>query len=163
MTQWLLGPSFIDRIYVATGGGCHPKLINGTLQQQSNHAILSQTFQQSTCKRLGGQWEGGHDVSGHCVLLIHASLFLWEELSWLYYSIPSFTQLKYSHPSAWRSVISVLSLLGLWWWMLVMTSVYFHGHFELLSGTFFGIFGWALLYLGIFPQLPSVGLPSRTL
>ncbi|ORZ16381.1 Fat storage-inducing transmembrane protein [Absidia repens] len=174
MTQWLLGPSFIDRVYVATGGSCAPLTVDGLdlagakdetidAQEQQLTLLLSQTFRQSTCRQLGGKWSGGHDVSGHCVMLIHASLFLWEELSWLFYSIPSATQLKRSQPSAWYSLCTVMALLVLWWWMLVMTAIYFHGHFELLSGTVFGILGWASLYLGLFPNLPAIGLPPRSL
>ncbi|ORZ05779.1 Fat storage-inducing transmembrane protein [Absidia repens] len=170
MTQWLLGPSFIDRVYVATGGTCAPLSVDGNgdlttqqlLQQQQLTLLLSQTFRQSTCRQLGGKWYGGHDVSGHCVMLIHASLFLWEELSWLFYSIPAAIQLKRSQSSAWCSLLVVFSLLVLWWWMLVMTAIYFHGHFELLSGTVFGILGWASLYLGLFPNLPAIGLPPQS-
>ncbi|KAI8093395.1 Fat storage-inducing transmembrane protein [Halteromyces radiatus] len=180
MTQWCFGPSFIDRVYVATGGSCVPisqqsSILSGadnndgddlnlTIQQQQQHTLLlSQTFRQATCRQLGGQWSGGHDVSGHCVMLIHASLFLWEELSWVFYSIPAATQLKRSQPTAWRALLAVLTLLGLWWWMLVMTAIYFHGHYELVSGTFFGVFGWAILYLGLFPKLTTIGLPSQSL
>ncbi|CAO3595322.1 unnamed protein product [Absidia cylindrospora] len=167
MTQWFLGPSFIDRVYVATGGSCAPLSVNGndglTTQQQQLTLLLSQTFRQWTCRQLGGKWSGGHDVSGHCVMLIHASLFLWEELSWLFYSIPAAIQLKRSQPSAWYSLLVVFSLLVLWWWMLVMTAIYFHGHFELLSGTVFGILGWVSLYLGLFPNLSAIGLPPQSL
>lgn len=148
MTQWLLGPSFIDRVYVATGGSCAPPAYDDgdvSIQQQQLTLLLSHTFRQSTCRQLGGRWSGGHDVSGHCVMLIHASLFFWEELSWLFYSIPAATQLKRTQPSAWRSLLAVLALLVLWWWMLVMTAIYFHGHFELVSGCIFGVLGWASL------------------
>ncbi|KAF7724879.1 hypothetical protein EC973_000592 [Apophysomyces ossiformis] len=153
MTQWLLGPSFIDRVFVATGGHCRAEqgmAVNGVFAQQA-------------CRKAGGRWAGGHDVSGHCVLLIHSSLFLWEEISWLYYSIPAFQRHKQEGGWAWRSLLAVFGVLILSWWMLVMTSVYFHGHHELISGCFFGLLGWAILYLGLFPKLPLANLPPVSL
>ncbi|KAL1930798.1 hypothetical protein VTP01DRAFT_10960 [Rhizomucor pusillus] len=131
MTQSFLGPSIVDRFFVATGGGC-------TIAADNGISIL----QQSACRKLGGQWTGGHDISGHCVLLIHASLYLIEETRW-YWDI----KIRQSMVNTWRTNVAigaVLSLLFIWWWMVAMTSVYFHGHRELLSGTFFGIFGWAI-------------------
>ncbi|KAI9248493.1 Fat storage-inducing transmembrane protein [Phascolomyces articulosus] len=154
MTQWLLGPSFIERVFVATGGSC-----TDLLSTQSEGINVNQY---AACKRAGGTWNGGHDVSGHCVLLILSSLFLWEEaVAWAFYSIPAVQRLRAntSNRNAWYSVLTVFGLLVFWWWMLVVTSVYFHGHFELLSGCFFGVLGWAIVYIGILPRLPQVGLP----
>ena len=140
MTQWLLGPSFIDRVYVLSGGKCI-----SLLQDVETSAQLAQVFQQQACRRMGGQWTGGHDVSGHCVMLIHASLFFWEELNWMVYNFNAFIQMKtYSKAQYW-SIVSVLTIAGMWWFMLFMTGVYFHGHFEILSGTIFGVLGWAIL------------------
>ncbi|KAI9006588.1 Fat storage-inducing transmembrane protein [Phycomyces nitens] len=139
MTQWFFGPSIIDRVFVATGGHCSSKTNSG-----DSVVALNDVFQQSSCRRLGGQWTGGHDVSGHCVMLIHASLFLWEELSWVFSSIPTFQRVRNRGGLEWYSIVSIFCLLGLWWWMVLMTSVYFHGHFELMSGCFFGILGWAV-------------------
>ncbi|CEP16652.1 hypothetical protein [Parasitella parasitica] len=158
MTQWLLGPSFIDRVYVLTGGKC-----SSLLQDTKLNVELATVVQQQVCRRMGGQWTGGHDVSGHCVLLIHASLFLWEELSWMFYNATPFIQMKTRDRAQYFSVVSVLSLASLWYVMLFMTGVYFHGHFEILSGSIFGVLGWALLYLGVFPRLPEIGLAAATI
>ncbi|CAO3680766.1 unnamed protein product [Rhizopus stolonifer] len=149
MTEWLLGPSAIDRIYVLTGGQCDLE--------------TTKIFQQAVCRQLGGHWTGGHDVSGHCLLLIHASLFFWEELCWMFYSFPQFPQLKQQKGLGYQSVLAVLTIAGIWWFMLFQTGVYFHGHYELLSGTIFGVLGWAILYLGVFPRIPEFGLPSPSL
>ncbi|ORY91958.1 inositol phospholipid synthesis and fat-storage-inducing TM-domain-containing protein [Syncephalastrum racemosum] len=151
LTQWLLGPSFIDRVFVATGGHC---------THVETQLSIQSVYHQAACRAAGGKWGGGHDVSGHCVLLIHASLFLWEEIAFSFYSLPAVKRLSGLRRRAFQAVGA---LMVLWWWMLVMTSVYFHGHFELISGCFFGVLGWAILYLGVFPQLPSVGLPSLVL
>ncbi|KAI8379978.1 inositol phospholipid synthesis and fat-storage-inducing TM-domain-containing protein [Choanephora cucurbitarum] len=154
MTQWLLGPSFIDRVYVLTGGKCSSLLQNVDLD-----AKLANVVEQQVCRRLGGQWTGGHDVSGHCVLLIHASLFLWEELSWLFYDAKPVMNMQQRDRIQYGTVMAVLALLALWWTMLMMTGVYFHGQFEILSGTMFGILGWAILYLGAFPKIAQIGTP----
>ncbi|CAG8593947.1 25041_t:CDS:2, partial [Cetraspora pellucida] len=73
VTQWFFGPSIIDWVYVATGGQC-------TLEGSNTQWIESYA-----CKKNGANWSGGHDISGHCLLLIHSSLLLWEELSVLLY------------------------------------------------------------------------------
>lgn len=135
MTQWLLGPSFIDRVFVATGGTC----------RDPSAMLIQDVYQQTMCRRAGGTWSGGHDVSGHCVLLIHSSLFLWEEISWIWYSIPAVQRLRQQNGTPWLAFKMVCGLLALWWWMLVITSVYFHGHYELLTGCIFGVAGWAAL------------------
>ncbi|KAG2221355.1 hypothetical protein INT45_012401 [Circinella minor] len=153
LTQWLFGPSFIDRVFVATGGSCTDLLAE-------NNIIGAYGY--GACKRAGGNWGGGHDVSGHCVLLILSSLFLWEEVvAWGFYSIPTIQRIKANNTNryGWWSVLAVYGLLLLWWWMLTITSAYFHGYFELLSGCFFGILGWAVVYIGILPQFPQIGLP----
>lgn len=136
LTQWLLGPSLIDRLFVATGGRC---------TSDSNNVMLQNIYQQAVCRKMGGTWNGGHDVSGHCVLLLHASLFLWEEIAWVWYSIPSLKHIQQAGGWPWRSVLAVFGILTFWWYMLVVTCVYFHGHFELLTGTIFGFAGWAVL------------------
>ncbi|KAI8047846.1 Fat storage-inducing transmembrane protein [Gilbertella persicaria] len=158
MTQWLLGPSFIDRVYVLTGGKC-----TSLLQNVETDARLANVVEQQVCRKLGGQWTGGHDVSGHCVLLIHASLFLWEELSWLFYNAQPLLTMKRRDRLQYAAVVAVLALLGLWWVMLMMTGVYFHGHFEIASGTLFGILGWIVLYLTVFPMIPTLHRPMYTI
>jgi hypothetical protein len=140
MTQSLLGPSFIDRVYVLSGGKCA-----SLLQDTEISAQLASVVQQQVCRKMGGQWTGGHDVSGHCVLLIHANLFLWEELNWMFYDASPFLRMKERDKAQYGSVVGVLALSMLWWFMLFMTGVYFHGHFEVLSGAIFGILGWAVL------------------
>ncbi|KAG0739204.1 hypothetical protein G6F57_011864 [Rhizopus arrhizus] len=158
MTQWLLGPSMIDRIYVLTGGQCR-----SLTEQADGSDKLTSVVSQQVCRHLGGHWAGGHDVSGHCVLLIHASLFLWEELCWMFYSFDSLSLLKKQDKTQYRSVMAVLTIAVIWWFMLFQTGIYFHGHYELLSGTFFGTLGWVILYLGVFPRIPEIGNPSPSL
>ena len=39
-----------------------------------------EVFTHAACKTIGGQWKGGHDISGHVFLLILGSAMLWLEL-----------------------------------------------------------------------------------
>ncbi|KAI8983551.1 inositol phospholipid synthesis and fat-storage-inducing TM-domain-containing protein [Pilobolus umbonatus] len=158
MTQSFFGPSIIDRVYVLSGGGCSP-----LTQDMTSTIKIASVFEQQACRRLGGSWVGGHDVSGHCLMLIHSSLFFWEELNWVFYTTQSFVSMKLNDIAKYYSTIAVIALGGLWWFMLFMTGTYFHGHFEIMSGTFFGLLGWAILYLGVFPKIPSIGLPAPSL
>ncbi|KAI9270888.1 Fat storage-inducing transmembrane protein, partial [Sporodiniella umbellata] len=149
VTQGCWGPSVIDRIYVLTGGGCQ------ALQKDMAVSTLgpwTTILEQRLCRKVGGFWHGGHDISGHCVILIHASMFFWEELAWIFYDVERFLRIKKQNSLQYFSILAIFALAAIWWFMLFQTAVYFHGHFEILSGTFFGLLGWAILYLGIFPR-----------
>lgn len=116
VTQWCWGPPLMDRAFLVTGGACH------VLQEAAAGAATAAArgglalASSAACKLQGGQWRGGHDLSGHVFLLTHASLFLWSEL------LPSL------RAGRWRGLASgaVLAVLALWWWMLLMTGLYFH-------------------------------------
>ncbi|RIA84934.1 inositol phospholipid synthesis and fat-storage-inducing TM-domain-containing protein [Glomus cerebriforme] len=137
------GPSIIDRIFLYTGGKCSQ----------------SQIFEAYVCKKNGGLWTGGHDLSGHCFLLIHASLILWEEMRAISY-----------RPGSWeiaREKEKLLTLifffvLLLWWLMLAMTAIYFHSFQEKLTGTILGVLYWALAYIFIFPHYIKWLMPYDT-
>ena len=74
VTQWFFGGSLIDRLYSLTGGGCYfppetlPKTSSGTQSLQMHGART-----QKACKKAGGRWGGGFDISGHVFLLILGS------------------------------------------------------------------------------------------
>jgi hypothetical protein len=114
VTQWFLGPPLTDRAFLITGGRCE------VIQELSKEELVTggakMIWTAAACKMSGGKWRGGHDLSGHVFLLTHASLFLWSEV------------LPVVKKSGWRGVESkaVGVLLGLWWWMGLMTGVYFH-------------------------------------
>lgn len=117
ITQWCFGPPIMDRTFLWTGGGCRRL---DTLEEMDAAGAdvhpAEMAFTSAACKLSGGRWTGGHDLSGHVFLLTHASLFLWSEL------LPS---LKVYGRSGVHTK-SVLAILGMWWWMLLMTGVYFH-------------------------------------
>ncbi|GMM37808.1 Scs3 protein [Saccharomycopsis crataegensis] len=141
------------------------------------------------CRRVGGNWKGGHDPSGHCFLLVHASLFLWFELlplsvlqirklyetNHIFHQLVNSSELlevlvcKWSfdldfatfrnkaqsmpahRPSGRGKIMEILAflgtppvvtwmLLGLWSWMLLITTIYFHSLPELIGGFAAGYF-----------------------
>ena len=139
-TQWFFGPALIDRIFVVTGGLCrtHEGVATG-----------------AACKAIGGVWVGGHDPSGHVFMLSLASLFLWMEVLPVRLRCQGVDDERYvsdgldfarakraeiesqmlyglqpNDPPAPVAFRVILSLAGLWWWMLLMTAIYFHSWFE---------------------------------
>jgi len=102
----------------------------------------------AACKLAGGQWKGGHDLSGHVFLLTHASLFLWAEL------LPF---LKLGQLSGMESGV-VFATLAMWWWMLLMTGIYFHTWVEKTSGWIVGMLPWGVLYGWAMKTVPNVRL-----
>ncbi|CAG8434181.1 8469_t:CDS:1 [Funneliformis mosseae] len=140
-TQWLFGPSLLDRVFVFTGGEC----------SKVSKVVPGEIFEAHVCRKGGGDWNNGHDVSGHCFMLIHASLFILEDANILFY-----------RSNNWKNKFLFKlfgGLLFLWWWMLLMTAVYFHTFFEKFTGTLSGLFYWALIYGFIFPKYMPYMMP----
>ncbi|KAG0640521.1 inositol phospholipid synthesis and fat-storage-inducing TM-domain-containing protein [Tuber brumale] len=100
VTQWFLGPSLTDRTFRATGG------------EWREHVGFSIPTTRSQYRLSEGKWVGGHDISGHAFTLTHANALL--------YSIS-----RSCRPAGWGR-IAAIGLMGLWWWSLLMTGVYFH-------------------------------------
>ena len=86
VTQWFFGPPLIDRSFRWSGGVCETRVsqeavdtVGGTPagfspvgSQDGSLAGISQrvdVFTAAECKAAGGQWQGGHDVSGHVFML----------------------------------------------------------------------------------------------
>jgi hypothetical protein len=90
-------------------------------------------------------WKGGrarlykgHDVSGHIFLLTLCILFLTDQVVGVLYpshipTVKAGTMRKVRGLETW-AFQGTLALLALWWWMAIMTSVYFHNPQEKLSG-----------------------------
>ncbi|KAM0754735.1 hypothetical protein T439DRAFT_321771 [Meredithblackwellia eburnea MCA 4105] len=116
--------------------------------------------------RVGEYWKGGHDVSGHTFILTHATMLLITIVFPTFKSMlvvkrprvpqtphvpqwgqqPITTDAKGTKivPSAPMKVTATICLVlaGVWWWMLLMTSMYFHSPQEKASGFIFGMAGW---------------------
>lgn len=76
MTQWFFGPPIIDRGFALTGGACEALEESGKVQAKEAGRIVTN----AACRAAGGQWRGGHDISGHVFLLILGSGLLWFEI-----------------------------------------------------------------------------------
>jgi hypothetical protein len=95
-------------------------------------------------------WVGGHDLSGHAFLLSMSSLFLLSEiaptLSGTYLSSSSGTSVakRVEQASKQRryAALAIVALISLWYWMLLMTSLYFHTPQEKFTGLLAGVIGW---------------------
>jgi hypothetical protein len=152
VTQWFFGPPMIDRGFLLTGGQCE-------LVEQAGSAGMGHTRQFLTgvaCKAVGGQWRGGHDISGHVFLLVLGSGFLLQEVVHvvLRSSAAKDERTIFMHDGAIKSadvetqpssqVVPeasgwtlasklVLGVVGLSLYMLLMTAAYFHTWFEKVS------------------------------
>lgn len=76
-TQWFFGPPLIDRSFTLTGGHCEGLPAKF---EENPAARLATLYSSTACKRAGGTWRGGHDVSGHVFMLVLSSASLIYEL-----------------------------------------------------------------------------------
>ncbi|GAA5874431.1 hypothetical protein JCM16303_005852 [Sporobolomyces ruberrimus] len=138
------GPSISHRILRTSGAICVPSTLSSTSTSPS-------AADGAICTGATGEyWRGGHDVSGHSFMMIHCSMFLFELVHPLlpsllpaYFASTSTRTQPRKLPlavqiSAWTSI----AVMGLCWWMLLMTSLFFHSPQEKLSGVAFGLLGW---------------------
>ena len=159
VTQWFFGPPIIDRSFRWTGGQC--EMISGDtredLLKRAEMGEVREVFTHAACKAIGGQWKGGHDISGHVFLLILGSAMLWLEL------LPAVLRMEGLREARRIStagglvrsasieadeksggvhvpnelgigIKAALFVAGLSWWMLLMTAAYFHTWFEKFTG-----------------------------
>ncbi|KAK6455584.1 Fat storage-inducing transmembrane protein [Scheffersomyces xylosifermentans] len=153
LTQtWFFGPSIFERINMATGGHCE---IGGITRE-------------AECKANGGPWINGFDSSGHFYFLISISLLVWREFL-VHLEIPSRIQLPngsgidlergiFSNQNdrdglsdiqwdniyvrIYRSTIMWIAsaFLGVWYFMYLITCIFFHTVPEKIVGTLCGVF-----------------------
>ncbi|KAL3423620.1 inositol phospholipid biosynthesis protein [Phlyctema vagabunda] len=168
ITQWFFGPALIDRGFRLTGGACELQrdAAAGRVDLDAGEKIVT-SF---ACKAGGGQWKGGHDISGHVFLLVLGSMFLFEEVLHVVLRSASAREERtiYMTDGAVKSaeveaepgsdatseyvaqwnlgVKSVLGVALLSWWMLLMTAAYFHTWFEKLTGLIVAFSGVFLVY-----------------
>lgn len=163
-TQWFFGPAIIDRGFVATGGKCERALEEAGKMAagQSSPTALETLFTAATCKTAGGAWRGGHDISGHVLMLVLATGLLAFEAVGASARAPACLsrsdptgdagrERKASDADSTTAIDStgtggfartwslrlVWGVVGLGWWMLFMTAIWFHTWLEKVSA-FFG-------------------------
>ena len=159
MTQWFFGPPIIDRSFRWTGGQCAAVMSDSPIAQMEKAEMgeMREVFTHAACKAIGGQWKGGHDISGHVFLLILGSAMLWLELlpavlrmeglrearrimtsDGLVRSasveVDGKSESKGDTNTSSIGLQGAMVVLGLSWWMLLMTAAYFHTWFEKATG-----------------------------
>ncbi|CAK4028760.1 related to SCS3 Inositol phospholipid synthesis [Lecanosticta acicola] len=162
VTQWFFGPAIIDRSFRWTGGKCEAVVGGGDddagdLARKVEAGEIKEVFTHAACKTIGGQWRGGHDISGHVFLLILGSAMLWMELLPAVLRMEGLTEARRiltfdglvrrptfeaeesaSDPEEKKEMgvgVQVsLAVAALCWWMLLMTAAFFHTWFEKLTG-----------------------------
>lgn len=189
VTQWFFGAPIIDRSFRWTGGKCAVILSDSPAGQMERAEMsdAAEALTHAACKAIGGQWSGGHDISGHVFLLILGSAMLWLEslpavlrMQGLRESRPIRTESGLVRQALYEAVedpstaagtstslgIGVkvaLAVAALAWWMLLMTATYFHTWFEKLTGLLVAFLALYAVYFlpRAVPQLRKVlGLPG---
>ncbi|ODV94371.1 hypothetical protein PACTADRAFT_76976 [Pachysolen tannophilus NRRL Y-2460] len=154
-TQWFFGLPIMDKVFLNTGGECSNipgynilgkkgnidsnifMKIEQRLFAKNDKLNEEQDFYRTnvlgskSCRYYGGQWSGGHDPSGHIFLLVLGSILLAFEYLLLFSQKKTLQKMKH-HLTIGK--ISTITLISLWLWMLLMTSVYFHSFVEKLFG-----------------------------
>ncbi|KAI1826248.1 inositol phospholipid synthesis and fat-storage-inducing TM-domain-containing protein [Xylaria intraflava] len=155
VTQWCFGPPLIDRGFIFTGGKCetaHEAVSAGT-------AAGKEFLTAAACRTAGGNWSGGHDISGHVFLLVLGSCFLVQEVVWVVIR----AGVKIMENGDDRAIVMgdgavkgagtgsgrtpavherhlgaggkfAVGVVALSLWMLLMTAIYFHTWFEKFTG-----------------------------
>ena len=171
-TQWLFGPPLIDRSFTLTGGRCEalPAKIDDEGRPDVEAIVTSMA-----CKAVGGHWKGGADISGHVLILVLSSAFLILELYIADTLSPhpnvtpraaaavahDTTEEEKRELGGWESDTQakirlwiryfVWAVVGLDFWMLLMTAIWFHTWLEKLSGLLIsGFCIWAVYFLPAF-------------
>ncbi|KAK3645169.1 hypothetical protein LTR56_009218 [Elasticomyces elasticus] len=190
VTQWFFGPPIIDRGFRWTGGKCE-LLYDDSYAARAEKADMSdaeKAFTHAACKTIGGQWAGGHDISGHVFLLILGSATLWLELLPAMLKMDGLREARRIMTSdglvrgaAYETEDTVegnnmkipeethigvkvaLFVAGMSWWMLLMTAAYFHTWFEKFTGllvAFGAVYAVYFLPRGVPAWRQVVGMPG---
>ncbi|CEP62281.1 Yft2p LALA0_S05e02014g [Lachancea lanzarotensis] len=129
----------IDGIFVWTGGSC----------------TTSTTKSAETCRKQGGEWVNGFDVSGHFCFLTTVSLILWEELRSARQYMTA-NEIDVSSSKIWLVLQSVVvGVLIVWGFVLCVTAIYYHTVLEKVLGLAMGYIGPGIMYWAI-PNSPKL-------
>ena len=208
VTRWFFGPALIDRSFRWTGGVCEtgvkdkqgdapgasltsssgllhsePYMAGGTLGDR----LLIDALTAAQCKAAGGNWHGGHDLSGHVFMLCLSSAVLaFEVLPVLAVTrqrrrkakdVHQQRPLSASHDPArpvaeagnggktysaeYLSTRFALAIGALKWWMLLMTAVFFHTWVEKFTGlAVAGLAVWSVYFLPRAFGRQVIGVPG---
>ncbi|KAI9048912.1 hypothetical protein LZ554_006763 [Drepanopeziza brunnea f. sp. 'monogermtubi'] len=181
VTQWFFGPAIIDRGFMLTGGQCElvAQADVGDIEMDNTRQFVTGV----ACKAVGGEWKGGHDISGHVFLLVLGSMFLFEEVFHVVLksrgakeertiamndgavkSAEVEAQPGDAGPDPWTLGAKMILGIGcLCLYMLLMTAAYFHTWFEKFTGLLVAMGGIFVVYFlpRAVPAMRSViGIPG---
>ena len=176
VTQWCFGPALIDRGFAWTGGAC------AAAESIGDEGKRIEAWTGRACKAIGGQWRGGHDISGHVFILVLGSAVLALEV------LPALVKGRDQRKVArWDGSVGRLErsdgdmdddrmegegglgvgapmvVIGLSWWMLLMTAAFFHTWFEKLTGLLTALVGVLVVYFlprAVPAMRDAVGMPG---
>ncbi|KAL4896627.1 inositol phospholipid synthesis and fat-storage-inducing TM-domain-containing protein [Aspergillus ambiguus] len=161
-TQWFFGPAIIDRSFVLTGGRCERVApLAGDAGDGDDSPGLRTLFSAAACKAAGGAWHGGHDVSGHVFMLVLATAVLVFELGGVLGGADAGKGSEVGVGSWSRRF--VVAVVGLSWWMLLMTAIWFHTWLEKLNGLLIALGTVYMVYIlprRVTPWRNVVGVPG---
>lgn len=137
----------IDEIFIMTGGQCSSG--NESTGLRSAEA----------CRKTGGEWVGGFDISGHFCFLMNISMILFCELLLYYRYIKAHNLEGALTPWINRGMFCVMGTLGVWSMLLFITAVYYHTLLEKILGC---IMGYTCFYV-MYYVIPNNGILNRYL
>ncbi|CUS06801.1 unnamed protein product [Tuber aestivum] len=114
VTRWFMGPSLTDRTFIATGGECQ------------EYAGLSMPTTRSQCRISGGEWVGGHDISGQAFTVTHATMLI-------------YNMHRTCQPASWGRIAA----MGPWCWIMFMTVVHPHPLLETVTACIVAASVWS--------------------
>ncbi|KAL5337604.1 inositol phospholipid synthesis and fat-storage-inducing TM-domain-containing protein [Aspergillus crustosus] len=186
-TQWFFGPAIVDRSFVLTGGKCEA-VLRGLSESQSvqekgvvgaavsGEESLGVYFTAAACKAAGGAWRGGHDVSGHVFMLVLVTAVLaFEALGVIAPETEGVdgkkTEGDFSVDKGSESEGEVRTwalrfvglVVGLGYWMLLMTAIWFHTWLEKANGLVLSLAAVYTIYIlprRVIPWRDIVGIPG---
>ncbi|KAL4911336.1 hypothetical protein BDW74DRAFT_142783 [Aspergillus multicolor] len=157
VTQWFFGPAIIDRSFVITGGRCEDALAELHAAESEKGVVGARvddfgTYLTATaCKAAGGEWSGGHDVSGHVFMLVLVTAVLgFEAVGVMMQGDGEATatapdadanektktgvEVESGNEIRTWTLRFVAGIIGLGGWMLLMTAIWFHTWLEKANG-----------------------------
>src|SRR5579871_4087457 len=187
VTQWCFGPPLIDRSFRLTGGMCEILDDQGQVGHMSTER---EVLTHAACRVIGGQWKGGHDISGHVFLMILGSALLWMEVLPVVLRARGLREERRVLMADGRPVTTAVEkmevegavvvekekevfvslgtkfavgVVSLSWWMLLMTAAFFHTWFEKFTGLVVALAGiWIVYFIprGMPMVRAVVGMPG---
>lgn len=147
-TQWFFGAPIMDKVFVWTGGQCAnvnqdkiPDALKRYFKVSADIApdlFQSAAVSSATCRLLKGNWDGGHDPSGHVFLLTLSVIILILESLELFSLDESYVS-PLDKAFSWKEFfLHPLIILGLAitleLTMFLMTIIRYHSFVEQLGG-----------------------------